>query len=167
SDNYGKNSQWVVTDESGKKILGLPPTPEDVDFDGAGVGTCLIWHLSYANGLKGLVKDGYIADLEGCYNLSSNYIKVVRTAKSTSGKIAALLYPLPAISILNIALEGVDSSTLKFALFDLGGNNITTRIDRLSSEQLSFNVESLPSGMYLLRLSTGKGTVLTKKVIIQ
>jgi len=38
SGNSGTNSQWVVTDEDGK-ILGLPPMPGVVDFDGAGGGT--------------------------------------------------------------------------------------------------------------------------------
>ncbi len=39
--NAGTNSQYVVTDEAGT-ILGLPPSPEAVDFDGAGNGVCLI-----------------------------------------------------------------------------------------------------------------------------
>jgi len=46
SGNSGTNSQWVVTDDLGI-ILGLPPMPSDVDFDVAGGGTCLIWHLSF------------------------------------------------------------------------------------------------------------------------
>ncbi|NNF35584.1 MAG: hypothetical protein HKN68_15870, partial [Saprospiraceae bacterium] len=43
--NVGANSAWVITDDD-LNILGLPPMPSDVDFDGAGGGTCLIWHLS-------------------------------------------------------------------------------------------------------------------------
>ena len=42
--NSGPNSQWVVTDDQGN-ILGLPPSFDAVDFDGAGVGNCLVWHL--------------------------------------------------------------------------------------------------------------------------
>jgi len=48
SGNSGDNSQWVVTDDQGN-ILGLPPMPSAVDFDGAGVGVCLVWHLSFAD----------------------------------------------------------------------------------------------------------------------
>ena len=71
TDNSGSNSQWVVTDDQGN-ILGLPPTPEAVDFDGAGVATCLIWHLSFADGLTGAeVGNNAMTDLEGCYNLSN------------------------------------------------------------------------------------------------
>jgi hypothetical protein len=75
--NNTVNSQWVVTDEDGK-ILGLPPKPEAVDFDGAGAGTCLIWHLAYADGLEGLeAGNNATTDLVGEYDFS-NSIKVYR-----------------------------------------------------------------------------------------
>ena len=78
SGNSGANSQWVVTDEQGT-ILGLPPNPEAVNFDEAGPGVCLIWHLSYADGLQGLEGGSNVADLYGCYSFS-NEVTVVRTA---------------------------------------------------------------------------------------
>ena len=74
----GMNSQWVVTDANGI-ILGLPPMPSAVNFDGAGYGTCLIWHLSYEDGLTGLEMGRAAADLQGCFSLS-NSIEVVRNA---------------------------------------------------------------------------------------
>ena len=77
SGNTGTNSAWVVTDIDGN-ILGLPPMPSDVDFDGAGSGTCLIWHLSYEDGLMGATMGENAADLEGCFSLS-NSIEVIRT----------------------------------------------------------------------------------------
>ena len=88
--NSGGNSQWVVTDDQGN-ILGLPPTPFDVDFDGAGTGTCLIWHLSFENGLTGAaVGNNAMTDLVGCYSLS-NSIAVTRedcTAAVNGGTLA-------------------------------------------------------------------------------
>ena len=78
----GSNSQYVVTDDLGN-ILGLPPTPEAVNFDGAGPGLCLVWHLSYEDGLTGLAVGNNISQLEGCYDLS-NQIRVVR---NNSGEI--------------------------------------------------------------------------------
>jgi len=75
--NEGDNSAWVITDAAGN-ILGLPPMPGVVDFDEAGAGVCLIWHLSYAEGLTGLVMGGHVSGFEGCYDLS-NPITVVRT----------------------------------------------------------------------------------------
>ncbi len=73
----GVNSQWVVTDANGI-ILGLPPMPSVVDFDGAGYGDCLIWHLSHDGTLAGAAVGVNAADLEGCFSLS-NSITVVRT----------------------------------------------------------------------------------------
>ncbi|MBQ4801856.1 T9SS type A sorting domain-containing protein [Aquimarina sp. MMG015] len=78
SGNSGMNSQWVITDEQGK-ILGLPASPEQVNFDGAGVGICLIWHLSYENGLIGLSADNNVSGLQGSFDFS-NSISVTRNA---------------------------------------------------------------------------------------
>jgi len=79
------NSQWVVTDDQGN-ILGLPPMPSAVDFDGAGFGTCLVWHLSYDTGLTGLAMGMNTANLSGCFSLS-NSIAVNRIDCTTSGGI--------------------------------------------------------------------------------
>ncbi len=76
SGNRGTNSQWVVTDEQGT-ILGLPAAPEDVNFDEAPAGICLIWHLSYEDGLAGLVTNNNTSDLQGDYDFS-NSITVTR-----------------------------------------------------------------------------------------
>jgi len=76
--NSGTNSAWVVTDDQGN-ILGLPPTPSAVDFDGAGPGTCLVWYLSFEDGLEGAEVGLNAADLQGCFDLS-NPITVERTA---------------------------------------------------------------------------------------
>ena len=78
----GSNSQYVVTDLDGN-ILGLPPTPQAVNFDVAGPGVCLVWHLSYEDGLTGLAAGNNISELEGCYDLS-NQIRVIR---NDSGEI--------------------------------------------------------------------------------
>jgi len=77
SGNVGANSQWVVTDATGMTILGLPSNPSDVDFDGAGAGTCLLWHLSYDGPLSGAEVDDPVSGLEGCFSLS-NSIAVTR-----------------------------------------------------------------------------------------
>jgi len=74
--NSGENSQWIVTSDAGV-ILGLPTDPSDVDFDGAGPGACLIWHISHTVGIEGLELDLNIANLDGCFSLS-NSVEVVR-----------------------------------------------------------------------------------------
>lgn len=74
--NTGANSQWVVTDAD-NNILGLPEAIGLVNFDTVGNGTCLIWHLSYEDGLQGLATGNNIADLAGNYDFS-NAITVLR-----------------------------------------------------------------------------------------
>ena len=71
SGNSGGNSQWVVTDPNGM-ILGLPDNFADVDFDGAGAGTCLVWHLSYEDGLTGLSQGANTSGFQGCFSLSNS-----------------------------------------------------------------------------------------------
>jgi hypothetical protein len=75
----GSNSGFVITDAD-LNILGLPPTLEaaqGVDFDGAGVGVCLIWHITYEDGLTGLEAGGNAGNLDGFFALS-NAITVTR-----------------------------------------------------------------------------------------
>jgi hypothetical protein len=77
----GDNQTYVITDDA-NTILGLPPTlaaVEGVDFDEAGAGVCLIWHLTYADGLTGLEAGNNVSDLVGGYALS-NSITVTRDA---------------------------------------------------------------------------------------
>lgn len=79
SNANGMNTSWVITDDQ-NNILGLPPTLTDVegvDFDGAGAGICLIWHLTYADGLTGLMLGNNTNQLTGTYALS-NSISVTR-----------------------------------------------------------------------------------------
>ena len=53
--------------------------PSAVNFDGAGAGTCLIWHVSHDTGLQGLAMgNNALTDLVGCFSIS-NSIEVVRT----------------------------------------------------------------------------------------
>ncbi len=77
----GSNQGFVITDAD-LNILGLPPTLEaaqGVDFDGAGAGVCLIWHITYEEGITGLEAGANAASLDGFFALS-NSITVTRNA---------------------------------------------------------------------------------------
>ncbi|WP_010521997.1 Ig-like domain-containing protein [Aquimarina agarivorans] len=90
SENQGANANWVVTDED-LNILGLPPTPQAVNFDEAGVGVCLIWHISYEDGLTGLVAGQNVSGLQGTYELSSNSVRVNRIAAPSGGNATLVI----------------------------------------------------------------------------
>lgn len=81
TDVTGTIQTWIITDDQ-NNILGLPPmlsNVEGVDFDGAGAGVCLIWHLTYEEGLMGLAAGNNVSDFEGFYGLS-NSITVTRNS---------------------------------------------------------------------------------------
>lgn len=87
SQAMGTNRTFVITDDMGG-ILGLPPDMaalEGVNFDGAGVGLCLIWYLRYEDGLTGLEMGGNANTLQGSFDLS-NSIEVLRLP--SGGEIA-------------------------------------------------------------------------------
>ena len=134
SGNSGGNSQWVVTDEQGN-ILGLPPMPSAVDFDGAGVGTCLVWHLSYADGLTGLAAGNNVSQLSGCYDLSNSVsVNRVDCGAGTAGCAAAggTLFGGPFefcvdgaadnIPAGSLNLQGNTGTNLQWVVTDLSGN---------------------------------------------
>ncbi|WP_461443508.1 T9SS type A sorting domain-containing protein, partial [Maribacter sp.] len=137
---------------------------EGVDFDGAGAGTCLIWYLRYEDGLVGAEMGLNANDLMGCFDLS-NSVEVVRN-DPTSGKTSVSLFPNPSTDKLNISVGSKDVKNVSVSLFDFGGTDITDKMRRNSEEGLSFDVNGIPAGIYLVRVNDGR-TVTTKKVIIR
>ena len=129
--NSGSNSAWVVTDVNGN-ILGLPPMPSDVNFDGAGSGECLIWHLSFEDGLTGAEVGANAADLQGCYSLS-NPISVFRNQSDGSILEGGMLEGGPfsfcvgdgmddMIAAGDITLTGNSGSNSAWVVTDVNGN---------------------------------------------
>ena len=106
SGNAGAYTQWVVTDALATTILGLPNSPSDVDFDGAGTGACLIWYLSHDGSLTGAAEGAAITDLQGCFSLS-NSIAVNRVACNdpTLNISDVIVNEEDGIAILEICLD--------------------------------------------------------------
>ena len=83
----GQNQQIVVTDTEGG-VLGLPPVFEGPNFDGAGVGTCYVYHVNFNGEISGLTEpemvDGVevpvsnLSDLTGDDFVVSNFVVVNR-----------------------------------------------------------------------------------------
>jgi len=76
-DAFGLNSAWVLTDTA-LNILQISDS-NVIDFTGLGDGNCLIWHLSFEEGLEGAAVGANASGLSGCFSLS-NSIAVTRTA---------------------------------------------------------------------------------------
>ncbi|MDP5170897.1 MAG: T9SS type A sorting domain-containing protein, partial [Bacteroidia bacterium] len=65
---------------------GLPPG-NMVDFEGAGVGACLVWGLSYTGNILVSVGDNALTSQlsDDCFELSSNFITVERNDDCVTG----------------------------------------------------------------------------------
>ena len=111
----GTNGTFVITDDAGI-ILGLPPTLtelQQVDFDGAGGGVCLIWYMRYEDGLQGAEVGNSTNALQGNFDLS-NSIDVVRN-EPNGGEILGGPFNFTvdgiADNVSGISLDGNQSGT--------------------------------------------------------
>ncbi|MEM6966075.1 MAG: T9SS type A sorting domain-containing protein [Bacteroidota bacterium] len=77
--NSGATYGYIITDEN-DIVLGVPPGNSQ-DFNGAGDGTCRVWGISYTGNLTIFGGDNILNKSlsDDCYDLSENFIEVVRT----------------------------------------------------------------------------------------
>ncbi len=165
----GDSTAWVITDDQGN-ILGLPPMPGVVDFDEAGAGICLIWNISFADGLEGLAAGNNVADLEGCFALS-NSITVTRlesggpcttsTAEIDELRANLSVYPNPASDILMVDL-GTTSTVTRGQLLDFTGGMIY-QFD-INDGKASIDVSQYTAGAYVLQVLAERP--ISKRIVL-
>ncbi len=169
SGNVGLESVWVITDEE-LNILGTPPSFTVPDFDAAGVGVCLVWHLSHDGSLGGAdVPNANVSDLTGNYSLS-NSVKVTRVAGSDCEALSIgdfntglpfSVYPVPARTKLQIQLEEVNASNeITLEVYDLLGKKVMQ--ERTLGVSIALDVSKLQLGSYILAIDNGQGAKATK-----
>lgn len=118
--------QLVVTDDQ-LNILGLPPA-NMVNFEGAGIGNCYVWSLSYTGDLLIGMGDnvGDFGDLTtGCFDLSDNFVMVNRD-EPDGGNIATIngetsVYTCPGDGIADVyafATTGNSNSQIQYVVTD-------------------------------------------------
>jgi len=154
----GANNQWLVTDSEGN-ILGLPPMPSAVDFDGAGVGACLVWHLSYEDSLVGLEAGLNANDLQGCFDLS-NPVTVNRDAEGGACDAGADACPIPSeatitfqsMTRLTLDWEEVDGAESYIIQARIKGSNQWAVTASLESS--SARVRAVPDRDFEYRIKT-------------
>ncbi|UZO80494.1 T9SS type A sorting domain-containing protein [Aquimarina sp. ERC-38] len=170
----GANMAWVITDTQGE-ILGLPATFSDVDFDGAGEGDCLVWHISHDGTLEG-AEVGAVApgDLSGNFSLS-NPITVERltgddceilSTDDFSRETAFSVYPQPASTLLNLEMNLTVTNDTRVVLYNMVGQEVKA-LDITNENVTSIDVSDLSSGLYILSLTNQNGSdSFNKQVII-
>ncbi|MBX2876972.1 MAG: T9SS type A sorting domain-containing protein [Saprospiraceae bacterium] len=161
----GANSAWVITDDAGY-ILALPAAPP-FNFEGAGEGVCLIWHLSFDGAISGAEVGQNAADLEGCYELS-NSIKVIRRTSgqvcgrynNNSHSLTVDLAPNPVSSDLRVDItigEGGNFRTSTIEIMTSVGRRVYRRTEATydGDNRVNINVSDLQPGVYFLRVRNG------------
>ena len=142
----GDNNSWVITDEEGL-IIGLPDTITTVDFNASGNGVCLIWNLSFQDGLTGLEVDNNVSDLEGCFDLS-NSITVTRS-EPVAGVIEGgpFNFTIDGIedNVSGITLSGNVAPNAMWVVTSLSGN-----ISAITDDIESINFDTQGAGECLI-----------------
>jgi hypothetical protein len=157
ANTNGETFQWVVTNDLGE-ILGLPGSFADVDFDDAGDGICLIWHLAYDGDIIGLEAGLNTADIEGCFSFS-NSIEVVRDANcpGVGGDPMELrsvaLYPVPATTQLSMDIDMSGESEVEVLILNATGQ-VEMQLGKYETGN-SIDISTLVSGRYVVTITSG------------
>ncbi len=140
--NVGDTNQWIVTD-SEQNILGLPAMPDEVNFDGAGVGSCFIYNISYNGEITGLSAGTNLSALSGEFDLS-NTIEVVRNPVGTVGDCS---FGTP----ITTALPAVNTQFENVFVLGTGGPNL----DNVTNFTINWDLTN--NGLYQFSMNTSDG----------
>ena len=169
----GESMAWVITDAN-LNILDLPIGPP-FDLEGAGIGVCLIWQLSYSGELNGAYIGNNAGDLTGdCFDLS-NPIVVVRLGcdinasnyeKYSDWNPLFSVSPNPTTGLSQIVFETNERIRTTIEVYDMKGRSIQTLFNQEALSGLTYRMEfegeGLPNGVYLVRITNGLETKFSK-----
>ena len=151
--NTGANNQWLITDANGTILV--TPSALPFDFEGAGLGTCNIYHLTYDGTITQAAVGSNIASIGGCFGLS-NPITVVRTS-ATAGTLTAPINNLclssNQSSVVSYTVSGAVGTQSQFVL--VGSNNTILQVS--SSPSIDFGSQG--AGSYTIYHVSSSSTV--------
>lgn len=160
TSDSGANYAIIVTDDN-NVVIGVPPA-NMVNFEGAGPGICRVWGLSYTGDLRFLL-GGTVGDFAlstDCYEISENFVEVVRTSSDGLGVIenraarSLSLYPNPTSDIVQLNLA--TASRTEITILDVLGRVIRQQVvNEFGTVEL--NVSDLPNGTYYARIQNTEG----------
>ena len=130
SSEPGASQRLIVTDFD-LNVLGLPPGNE-VNFEGAGVGNCWVWSLSYTGNVLLEMGDN-VADVpslsDGCFHLSDNFVTVFRdvpnggTVATADGETNVQVIVGDGVAdVIEFAHTGTSNSMFRYVITDDQGN---------------------------------------------
>ena len=71
-NNFGQSSRFLITNPEGEieKIVNS----KTLDFEGLGVGTSMVYNVSFTSGINGIGISNNISEIEGCFDFSNPLI---------------------------------------------------------------------------------------------
>lgn len=144
----GTNFTFIITDDN-NVILGVPPG-DQANFEGAPLGTCRLWGLSYEGDLQAMMDGDLLVDqlASECYALSDNFVTVVREEPSggsvglSNGETSATICPGDGIAdVLTFVSTGASGDNFAFVITDESG----TILGFPASASIDFDV--VPAGI--------------------
>lgn len=126
------NYTYVVTDLDGEILNFL--NSDSLDFDNAGVGSCLVYGLSYLTNLNPDATNIFTDQLaDDCYEISTNYVKVTRQVP-VAGDIQfvngdTIAYTCPGVGgqdVLEFETIGNSESNIAYVITNEEGEVLAT-----------------------------------------
>lgn len=148
-EGTGMFNAWVITDED-LNILALP-AGSPIDLEGAGLGVCLIWYVTFDE-LEGAEVGAKASDLTGCFELGDP-ITVTRNDDCICGATAASISTSDATTfctedgiddIVNVSATGGAGTNATYVITDSDLNILDIAAGP------SFNFEGVPTGVCLI-----------------
>jgi len=169
----GANYDFVVTDSLNRIIATV--SSDSFNFESFPAGSYRVYGLAYDGALTGAVGDTItrVALSDGCFDLTSNFVRVTLGSAFGSGEpengktitpnvsipLEVRLAPNPVVDRMRIQfkLRESDNATTTLTIFNAFGQPLSeTRIGTLAGEnQHTLDLQSLPDGMYILQIRNG------------
>ena len=150
---------YIITDDQ-QQVLAVSDAGV-ADFEGAGVGTCRVYGISYTGTLTVAAGD-YLPNTplsDGCAALSENFITVVREdcpAEETVARVS--YYPNPLEQSLTVNLRAYPLGEVFITLTDMTGRSVYTEKRQISnsSETLELDITQLDlkQGIYVMQIAS-------------
>lgn len=169
----GISYAYILTDELNavQEVLA----GDSVDLEGSEEGFSRVWGLSYSGEILVAVGDtlDQVLLTTGCGELSDNFVSIEKVGppspyviqvpfNTVTERLKLQLYPNPVSQTLKIHLkalfEDLDlEGEVNIEVFDLSGRRLLGRVENMVDQISTFemNVEELPIGMYVLRVTNG------------
>ena len=186
SSQLGANDGWLITDAATGQILSPGVVAQGMnqfttpDLDGAGVGVCRVYSVSWNGTLSNADMGGNIEDIMASDCLSfSNGIDINRidcpgivveddgfdtTTIGTTVNDEMKLYPVPTTSMLNVEYSVENNEKLYIQVLNTSGQVLDiqeqTAIPGMNIYQL--DVIDLLGGVYYLKVVDSKGNIQVK-----